>query len=43
MVSEGATRRLAVSVNFIGLTIAKSVFTVQATCYEETNVNAVRP
>jgi hypothetical protein len=43
MVSEATSSPGSVSVNDVGLTIAISVFTAQATYYKETNVNAVGP
>jgi hypothetical protein len=43
MVSEATASPGSVSVNDVGLTIAISVFTSQATYYKETNVNAVGP
>jgi hypothetical protein len=43
MVSEATSTPGSVSVNDVGLTIAMSVFTAQATYYKETNVNAVGP
>jgi len=43
MVSEATSSPGSVSVHDVGLTIAISVFTAQATYYKETNVNAVGP
>jgi hypothetical protein len=43
MVSEATTSPGSISVNDVGLTIAISVFTSQATYYKETNVNAAEP
>ena len=43
MVSEATSTPGSVSVNDVGLTIAISVFTAQATYYKATNVNAAGP
>jgi hypothetical protein len=43
MVSEATSSPGSVKVNDVGLTIAISVFSAQATYYKETNVNAVGP